>query len=237
MRPCNPAGGSQGNTQSSNPGNNNPQTLNSPTSYHDYPNFNPDDYPIINESGKSDSLIVDLRNAIWFMYAEKEDIGEWLANYVKKNKVKTILSNEWSSQAWINPNQLDRLYLQENLWNEGLSLEISYGSTGQGGAGVRGMMYDFATHETMHLVQYKSGAFYLMIGMRPDICAAVNMLTEYLADFYTGARYDGTRVYADTKDAIETQSYYMILSTDPDAYDLGRENPAFLPNNFNRERA
>jgi hypothetical protein len=124
-------GGSPGTTQPTNP--TNPTNPSVPTSYHDYPNFNPDNYPVINESGKSDSLIVDLRDAIWLMYAEKEDIGDWLANYVKTNNIKTILSNAGNAQAWIDPNQLDRLCLREDHWNEGLSLELSFGSTGEGG--------------------------------------------------------------------------------------------------------
>jgi len=226
-------GGSQttnpGNGQGNEPGGSNPQTPDSPTGYHDYPNFNPDNYPVINESGKSDSVIADLRDAIWLMYAENEDIGDWLANYVKTNNIKTILSNAYGYHAWIDPNQLDRLYLQEDLFNGALSLELSYGSAGQGGAGIRSQMHDFATHETMHLVQYKSGAFNLMVGMRPDICAAVNMLAEYLANFYNSPRYPGTHVYADMKDAVETQSKYMILSTDPDAYDSARAKDPSLP--------
>jgi hypothetical protein len=65
--------------------------------------------------------------------------------------------------------------------------------------------------------------------MRPDICAAVNMLTEYLADFYTSARYLGADITADMKDAVETQSKYMILSIDPDAYDVARAKDPSLP--------
>jgi roadblock/LC7 domain-containing protein len=222
-------GGSQDTTQPSNPGGNNPQTPNSPTSYHDFPNFNPDNYPVINESGKSDSAIADLRDAIWLMYAEKEDIGDWLANYVRTNNIKTILSNKNSGQAWIDPNQLDRLYLGERLHNDLLSLEMSFGSTGNGGADTRGAMHSFATHETMHLVQYGSGAFNLMVGMRPDICAAVNMLTEFLANFYTSPRYYGTYITTDMKDAVETQSKYMVLSIDPDAYEAARAKDPSLP--------
>jgi hypothetical protein len=201
----------------------NPQTPNTPTSYHDFENFNPDNYPVINESGKADSAIADLRDAIWFMYAEKEDIGDWMANYVKTNNVKTILSNAWGAQAWIDPDPdhgLDSLYLREDTFNSLLGLEINQG-VGLGDA--RRQMYGFATHETMHLVQYKSGAFDLMVGMRPDICAAVNMLTEYLADFYaTGVRYPGYIITTDMENAVERQSYYMILSTDLDAYDAAR---------------
>jgi len=219
-------GGSQGpTTQPSNPNDNNPTTPTTPVSYHDYPNFNTADYVIINESGKSDDTIADLRDEIWLMYAEKEYINDWLANYVKKNNIKTILSNEWGSHAWIDPNRgLDSLYLSENIFNGILSHENQGVITA-----IRKRMHDFATHETMHLVQYKSGAYDLMIGMRPDICAAVGMLAEYLADFYTSGRYPGTDMTVDMKDAVATQSKYMILSTDPDAYDAARAKDPSLP--------
>ena len=63
--------------------------------YSDYENFNKANYPIVNGSGKSDSEIAELKDLIWLMYAENEDVGEWTAKYVKTNKIKTILSNEW----------------------------------------------------------------------------------------------------------------------------------------------
>jgi hypothetical protein len=75
--------------------------------------------------------------------------------------------------------------------------------------------FTIISHETMHLIQYGGHAFNLMKGMRPDICAAVNMLTEYLAWFYTETRLPGTDITIDMKDAVERQSEYMISSTDP----------------------
>jgi hypothetical protein len=195
--------------------------------YSDYENFNPADYPILNESGKPDSAIADLKDIIWLMYAEREDVRDWTANYVKSNNINTILSNGFSGWAWIYPSQLDKLYLNEGLFNESLSLYEEQGDDYK--AGVRGQMYGFITHETMHLVQYKSGAFNLMKGMRPDICAATDMLIEFLAWFYTEGRYPGTDITANMKDAVETQSKYMILSTDPWEYDNARAKDPSLP--------
>jgi hypothetical protein len=193
----------------------------------DYENFNPADYPILNESGKSDAEIADMKDFIWLMYAEREDIGDWAANYVKTNNIKTILSARTSGWAWINPNQLDRLYLKES----GLSwfVEICKEYDDNRRAETRRNYYKNFTHETMHLVQYKSGAFSLMTGMRPDICAAADLLTEFLAWFYTEIRYPGTDVTADMEDAVEIQSKYMILSTDPWEYDNARAKDPSLP--------
>lgn len=185
------------------------------THYSDYENFNPADYPILNESGKSDSAIAGLKDFIWLMYAEKEDIGEWTANYIKSNHIKTILSNEYYANAWINPSQLDRIYISENDCSMffGFYNDSQYDDNDR--ANMRKNEYKFFTHETMHLVQYGGNAFNLMKGMRPDICAAVNMLTEYLAWFYTETRDSGTDITADMKDALERQSDIMIRSTDP----------------------
>jgi hypothetical protein len=193
----------------------NPTNPNAPTSYHDFPNFNPADYPILNESGKPDSAIADLKDWIWLMYAEREDIGEWTANYIKSNKIKTILSNEAGANAWIYPDRLDRIYISENDCSMffGFYSDSQYNDTDR--ARQRKNEFKFFTHETMHLVQYKSNAFNLMKGMRPDICAAVDMLTEYLAWFYTETRVVGTDITIDMKDAVERQSEYMISSTDP----------------------
>jgi hypothetical protein len=202
-----------------NPDDNNPTNPVNPggdkTHYSDYANFNPADYPILNESGKSDSEIAWLKDILWLCYAEREDIGEWTANYIKSNKIKTILSNAAGANAWIYPDQLDRIYLGEMtysiLW--GLYDDNQYNDNDR--ANMRKNMFGFPSHETMHLVQYKSGAFNLMKGMRPDICAAVDMLTEYLAWFYTETRVVGTDITIDMKDAVERQSEYMISSTDP----------------------
>jgi hypothetical protein len=74
-------------TQPTNPDDNNPTNPSGDkTHYSDFPNFNPADYPILNESGKPDSAIADLKDWIWLMYAEREDIGEWTANYIKQNQ-------------------------------------------------------------------------------------------------------------------------------------------------------
>jgi len=67
----------------------------------------------------------------------------------------------------------------------------------------------------MHIVQYKSSGWIdLMKGMRPDICAAARMMTEFLAWFYTTYRDDSAYVYADMPNAVETQSKYMVIETD-----------------------
>ena len=90
-------GSSQGSkpSQPSNPDDNNPQTTD-PTDppknhYSEYENFNKADYVIENETGKPHSKIADVKDVIWLMYAEKEYIGEWTANYVKTIKIKTII--------------------------------------------------------------------------------------------------------------------------------------------------
>jgi hypothetical protein len=193
----------------------NPTNPNAPTSYHDFPNFNPADYPILNESGKPDSAIEWLKDIIWLCYAEREDIGEWTANYIKSNKIKTILSNEYGANAWIKSSQLDRIYMNEYIYSMlfGVYNDSQYNDNDR--ADMRKNMFKYPSHETMHIVQYKSGAYNLMKGMRPDICAAVNMLTEYLAWFYTEIRDPGTDITIDMKDAVERQSEYMISSTDP----------------------
>jgi len=229
-------GGSQGNSPGavpSNPNDNNPQTTEPdapPKShYSDYDNFNPADYVIENESGKPDSEIAWLKDIIWFMYAENADVGEWTANYVKTNKVKTILSNEWGANGWIDPDQLDRFYLNENVFNQTMSFYKEQNDSGGGAVARRDWYTRFFKHETMHLIQYKSNAFKLMTGMRPDICAAADMLTEFLAWFYCENRYPGTDVSADMQNAVETQSKYMILATDPWEYDKARAKDPSLP--------
>jgi len=98
IEPNNPTGPT-GPTEPTNPTNPN----DGKTHYSDYTNFNPADYPIINESGKSDSAIAWLKDIIWLCYAEREDVGEWTANYIKSNKIKTILSNEEGANAWMDP--------------------------------------------------------------------------------------------------------------------------------------
>jgi len=222
--------GSQGSTptQPSNPDDDNSQATAPPKNhYSDYENFNKADYTIVNESGKSDSEYAFLKDIIWLMYAEKEHVGEWTANYVKTNKIKTILSNEWGGFGWIDPDQLDGIYLNADAFNE--MLEFYEKGSDNNKVVKRKQLYEFFTHETMHLVQYKNNVFELMKGMRPDICAAVDMLTEYLAWFYTDARYPGTDITADMENAVATQSKYMILSTDPWAYDDARAKDPSLP--------
>ena len=210
IEPNNPTGPT-GPTEPTNPTNPN----DGKTHYSDYTNFNPADYPIINESGKSDSAIAWLKDIIWLCYAEREDVGEWTANYIKSNKIKTILSNEEGANAWMDPDRLDRIYKNEDDCRMvfGWYNDSQYNDSER--ANIRKSMFKFFSHETMHLVQYKSNAFNLMKGMRPDICAAVDMLTEYLAWFYTEIRDSGTDITIDMKDAVERQSEYMILSTDP----------------------
>jgi hypothetical protein len=216
-------------TQPSNPGDTNPTNPNAPKNhYSDYANFNPADYPILNESGKPDSAIADLKDWIWLMYAEREDVRDWAANYVKTNNIKTILSNDQEgSNAWISPSQLDRLYLNEDILSFWVEVCKRYDDNSK--ADVRGQLYGFITHETMHLVQYGGNGFNLMKGMRPDICAATEMLTEFLAWFYTSARYPGTIITTDMTNAVETQSKYMVLSTDPWEYDNARAKDPSLP--------
>jgi hypothetical protein len=219
-------GGSQGEPT-------NPQTT-EPTAppknhYSDYVNFNPADYPIINESGKPDSAIADLKDIIWLMYAEREDVRDWTANYIKTNNIKTILATGDHANGWMYPDRPDRFYLSTVVF------EIHFGDLyyneydDNEKAGVRGQMYETITHETMHLVQHKSGALNLMTGMRPDICAATDMLTEFLAWFYTSTRYPGADITADMAKAVETQSKYMVLSTDPWEYDNARAKDTSLP--------
>ena len=214
----------QGNEQGKEQSNEQGSEVTVPPTYDD---FNKADYVIINETGKPDSEIAWLKEIIWLGYAEREYAGDWTANYVKTNKIKTILSDKWQVHAWIDPDLLDGIYLNANLFNTMLSFYKEDSNNAK--AVTRKNLYEFFTHETMHLVQYKSGAFKLMTGMRPDICAAVDMLTEYLAWFYTDYRYPGTDVSADMENAVETQSKYMILSTDPWAYDDACAKDPSLP--------
>jgi hypothetical protein len=198
---------------------NNPTTPNTPTSYHDFANFNPADYPILNESGKPDSAIADLKDWIWLMYAEREDVGEWTANYVKTNKIKTIL--KYGRAYYVDTSQLDGFYVSADILSD--TLEFSneyYADDDRAKADIRESMFNFFTHETMHIVQWKSSGWIdLMKGMRPDICAAARMLTEFLAWFYTTHRYDSAYVYADMPNAVEIQSKYMIIETELLVYD------------------
>jgi hypothetical protein len=217
-------------TQPSNPGDTNPTNPNAPKNhYSDYANFNPADYPILNESGKPDSAIADLKDIIWLMYAEREDVRDWTANYIKTNNIKTILSSGNNGNAWMFPDRLDRLCLSTDFF-EIFFGDLYYNEYGDNDkAAVREEIYGTITHETMHLAQYKSGAFNLMKGMRPDICAATDMLVEFLAWFYTDTRYPGTDITANMKDAVEIQSKYMILSTDPWEYESARTKDPSLP--------
>jgi hypothetical protein len=47
--------------------------------------------------------------------------------------------------------------------------------------------------------------------------------------FYTDSRYPGTVITADMKDAVKTQSYYMVLTTDPWEYDAACAKDPSLP--------
>jgi len=194
-----------------------------------YDNFNRADYVIENETGKPDSdpEIAWVKDLVWLMYAENEYAGEWTANYVRTNKVKTILSDGTGGWAWIKPDQMDRFYLNTEAFSFYESFYEEYDDNNR--ADVRKNLFGALAHETMHLVQYKSGAFNLMKGMRPDICAAAEMLTEFLAWFYTGKRSSGAYVSANMEKAVEKQSKYMILATDPWAYDDARAKDPSLP--------
>jgi len=189
-------------------------------------NFNRADYVIVNETGKPDSApeIAWLKEYTWFMYAVNESVGDWMANYIKTNKIKTVLAEGNYGWAWIYPDRLDRLYLNVGFFRSN-DYNYDFNEVPQSG-----YFYQFVTHETMHLVQYKSNAFSLMKGMRPDICAAAEMLTEFLAWFYTENRFPGAYITADMENAVATQSKYMILSTDPWAYNDARAKDPSLPN-------
>jgi len=225
--------GSQGNTttQPSNPDGGNPQPTepNVPPKNHysDYDDFNLADYVIENDTGRPDSEIAFLKDIIWLMYAEREYVGEWTANYIKTNKIKTILSDGNYSAAWIERHKLDRLSLSVDWFSQMLSFYKENSDNDK--VTLRGQIFEPMAHEVMHLVQYKSNVFDLTKGMRPDICAATDMLTEFLAWFYTDGRYPGTYITADMENAIETQSKYMVLSTDPWAYDDARAKDPSLP--------
>jgi len=69
--------------------------------YSEYANFNTADYPIINESGKPDSEVAEAKDIIWLMYAEREDAGDWTTNYIKTNKIKTILGPDEHGWGWV----------------------------------------------------------------------------------------------------------------------------------------
>jgi hypothetical protein len=203
----------------------NPPTTTTPT----YDDFNPADYPIINETGRSDSELRGVIDFLHLMFAEKEYEGAWATNYIKTNKIKTIISNGNYGVAWIDPNQLDRIYLGTNRLDSLVDYYNNPTWDDNDRAHRRKGIHDDLTHETMHLVQYSGGSFKLMTGMRPDICAAAQMLTEFLASFYTDGRHEDAYVTADMTDAVATQSKYMILACDPWEYDAARAKDPSLP--------
>jgi hypothetical protein len=224
-------------TQPSNPndGDNEPSNpQNGPKNhYSDYENFNPADYPILNESGKPDSEIAELKDWIWLMYAENEDVGEWTANRVKSNKIKTILSGgsnygNWA-WGWMWPDNLDRFYLNAENFSDLLSAYKECDDFMR--YYMRKQWYGILTHENMHIVQYSTDFIKQMTGMRPDICAAIKLLTEFLPAFYTDY-YPHHYVSVDMENAVATQSKYMIWATDPwsyDDHDMSGENPSNPP--------
>jgi hypothetical protein len=218
-----PAGGSG---EPSNPPPTNPTDPKPPT----YDDFNPADYPILNETGRPDSEYAQLIEILHLMFAEKEYVGDWTANYIKTNKIKTILAPNDSGDAWIEAwgGALDRIYLSADAHNTLLSVYNDPRWDDNDRAQNRKGIHDDLTHETMHLVQYSGDSFKLMTGMRPDICAAAQMLTEFLASFYT-ARHPDAHVTADMTDAVATQSKYMILACDPWEYDNARAKDPSLP--------
>jgi hypothetical protein len=203
-------------------------------------------YVIENESSYQGSEFTQMTNFFWYTLAEREygevnsERRKWAANYIKTNKIKIILSDNDSGYAWIRPDLLDRIYINAPTLNYYLGFHNEgYDNLGnmRPGSGFRGRYYSWITHETMHLDQYSGDSFSLMAGMRPDICAAAEMLTEYLAHFYTEGRFEdengqSTWIYLDTPNAIERQSRLMILSTDPwSNFDWNNDNPS-LPHTF-----
>jgi len=223
-------GSTQGGTEPSNPddGNTQPTEPTTPPKNHysDYANFNPADYVIENESGKPDSDLEELNDLIWLMYAENEHVGDWMANYVKTNKIKTVLWDNKTGKAWV-VGGLEQINLSVDYCSNWLSQlkELDIDTTI-----LRRDIHVAFTHETMHLFQNASGDWFsFMTGMRPDICAATWMLMEFLPWFYTDERYSDAYVYADMQNAVETQSKYIVLSTDPDAYDAARAKDPSLP--------
>jgi len=223
-------GASQGSPQGTDQGNEQDNQQSSyKNHYSEYANFNPANYVILNESGKPDSEIAELKDWIWLMYAENEDVGEWTANRVKTNKIKTVLSGGSNSVnfGWMWPDKLDRFYLNVENFSDLLSDYKEDDDFMR--YNMRKQWYGVLTHENMHIVQYGTDFIKQMTGMRPDICAAINMLTEYLAWFYSDTRNEGTIITADMENAVATQSKYMIWSTDPDAYDAARAKDPSLP--------
>jgi hypothetical protein len=162
---------------------------------------------------------------IWLTFAQKEYAGDWTANYIRTNKIKTVLANGDFGWAWIHPDRLDRIYLSV----EGFYALLGFDDPERQRADTLRDAYRFVTHEVMHLVQYKSDAFRLMAGMRPDICAAANMLTEFLTWFYTENRNPDAYVSAETKHAVAAQSRYMTLACDPWEYDNVSAKDPSLP--------
>jgi hypothetical protein len=197
-------------------------------------------YVIENETSWTDEECADMKSVIWYLLAEGENGrgvgGDWTANYIKTNKIKIILSDLDNGFAWIYPDLLDRIYLEAKILRDRLDRSIEEGGKEYDDSyvvlpmtGVRAKYHNFITHETMHLAQYRGDSFSLMAGMRPDICAAAHMLTEFLAWFYTEGRPFDSYVYADDPNAIALQSRYMILSVDPWEYDNERIKDPSLP--------
>jgi len=225
------SGPGQGTTQGNNGGNGNNGQDNQQgeykNHYSEYANFNPADYPIINESGKSDSKLSEAKDFIWLMYAEKENVGDWTANYVKTNKIKTILND---TGYYIHPSELDRLYVSiDDLW---MSHHNNIIVDDNRRVEFRDEEFRNFTHETMHLVQY-SGARYLMTGMRPDIYATFDLLHEFFPYFYANGRDAEADVTTDMKNAVETQSKIMVLATNLLAHD--DDYLAYLDNAFAKD--
>jgi hypothetical protein len=213
---------------------------------------------IENESSWTDSECVDMKNFIKYILFEHEigtecTGGKWTSNYIKTNNIKIILSDGDYGWAWIRPDWLDRIYLNARAlrsWVEDYSkyvvLDGSYAIIPLDRD--RQYYHQFITHETMHLDQYSKDFFRLTNGMRPDICAAAEMLTEFLAWFYTVFRWpegnfplntygsitSGLRpssfVTADMPNAVELQSKYMMLSLlDDEDYKLEMLKDTSLP--------
>jgi hypothetical protein len=220
-------GGSGGGTKPSNPDDGNTQTT-TPSSPPTYENFNRGDYVIVNETVRPDSEMEFLKDLIWRVYAIKEHVGDWAANYVKTNKVKTIISTAYDADAWIDPEKLDGFYFNPDRPK---SMLQSYEKEDDFYKNVvHEQVFKLFTHETMHLVQYKGDVFRSMAGMRPDICAAFDMMSEFIPWFYTDTRYSDDYVIAvSMENAVERQSKYMELATDPNRYETERAKDPSLP--------
>jgi hypothetical protein len=198
-------------------------------------------YVIENYSSYQGSEYTEMTNLIWYTLVEKEYEGDWMANYIKTNKIKIILSDDEYGFAWIYADRLDRIYIDAPVLNHYLGFfSEKYDNFGfmRPASGFRWNYNSWLTHEVMHLVQYSNDFFRLTIGMRPDICATAMLMTEYLAFFYTEGRSSNglnfnPYITIDMPNAVEIQSKYMMVTflTDEE-YEEEQAKDPFLPNNY-----